>query len=210
MKPRQSVAIMLGLMLALVSQCAAAPNNLGNDLRDIRIGMPVADLPDAGYSGFSCATDVSHKMPGWSGWRDCPPDAEGLHAIRFGFDPETSRDGTVVAGHPVVLTALVDENGVVAGLKIDTETKGPLFVRKKAFLLGVQVKSRYGTDGWECTEAQPQAGEQPVGGVFLSEKCSKTVSGRAIVVQRNLFRRANQDEKSFVNETRVSILGVKS
>jgi hypothetical protein len=210
MRPIRPAAITLVLTLALASQCAAAPNGLGNDLRDIRIGMPVADLPNAGYSGFVCASDAGHKLLGWSGWRDCPSDTEGLHTIRFGFDPETSRDGTVVAGHPVILTLLVDEAGVVAGLKIDTETKGPLFVRKKAFLLGVQVKSRYGAEGWTCTEAQPQAGEQPVGGVFLSEKCSKTISGRAIVVQRNLFRRADENEKRFVNETRVSILRVKS
>ena len=110
----------------------------------------------------------------------------------------------------MILTALVDEKGDVAGLKIDTETKGPLYVRKKAFLLGVQVKSRYGADGWICTQAQPQAGEQPVGGVFLRESCSKTISDRSIIVQRNLFRRANQDEKSFVNETRISILRSKS
>jgi hypothetical protein len=74
----------------------------------------------------------------------------------------------------------------------------------------VQVKSRYGADGWICTQAQPQAGEQPVGGVFLRESCSKTISDRSIIVQRNLFRHANQDEKSFVNETRISILRSKS
>lgn len=110
----------------------------------------------------------------------------------------------------MILTLAVDDAGVVTGLKIDTQTKGPLFVRKKAFLLGLQVKSRYGAEGWTCTEAQPQAGERPVGGVFLSEKCSKAISGRIISVQRNLFRRADQDDKSFVNETRVSIFRVKS
>jgi len=206
MRHLKLAAILIGLAPALASQSTAAPNALGNDLRDVRIGMPVADLPAAGYAGFACAADESRKLPGWSGWRDCPPDADGLHSIRFGFDPATSRDGTVVAGHPVILTLLVDEAGVVAGLKIETESKGPLFVRKKAFLLGIQVKSRYGDEGWTCAKAQPQAGELSVGGVFLSERCSKSTSGRAIVVQRKLFRRADQDEKSFVNETRVSIL----
>jgi hypothetical protein len=67
--------------------------------------------------------------------------------------------------------------------KIDTKTNGPLYLRKKAFLFGVQVKSRCGAEGWTCTEAQPQASEQPVGGVLLRENCSKTRLGRAIVVQ---------------------------
>jgi hypothetical protein len=53
-------------------------------LRDIRIGMSAADLPDAGYIGFACASDASRKLSDWSGWRDCPSDAEGLHAITMG------------------------------------------------------------------------------------------------------------------------------
>src|SRR5215471_10610857 len=161
MRALNPIALTFSLLLALGSHVAAAQTSSDNDLRDIRIGMSAADLPDAGYVGFACASDASRKLSGWSGWHDCPSDADGLHAIHFGFDPETSRDGTVVAGHPVILTALVDEKGDVAGLKIDTETKGPLYVRKKAFLLGVQVKSRYGADGWICTQAQPKAGEQP-------------------------------------------------
>ena len=210
MRPVKPAATMIGLVLALASQSTAAPNGPVKDLRDIQIGMPIADVPDTGYSGFACASDANHKLQGWSGWPDCPTDEDGLHSVRFGFDPETSREGTVVAGHPVVLTLLIDQAGTVAGLRIDTETKGPLYLRKKAFLFGLQVKSRYGDGGWACTEAQPQAGEQQVGGVFLNENCSKTVSGRTIVVQRSLFRRANQDEKDFVNETRVRILRAKS
>lgn len=210
MRTMRCVAVIVALLLPLVSQSAAAESSPGNDLRDIRIGMPVADLPNAGYIDFACASDPRHKLTVWSGWRDCSADADGLHAVRFGFDPTTSQDGTVVAGHPVVLTLLIDDKGIVAGLKIDTKPKGPLYLRKKAFLLGLQVKVRYGASGWTCTEAKPQAGEQPLGGVFLSEKCSKTVAGRAIVVQRNLFRRADQDEKSFVNETRVSIMRAKN
>ena len=46
---------------------------------------------------------------------------------------------------------------------------------------------------------------QPVGGVYLRERCTKTISGRSLVVERNLFRRPDQDIKSFVDETRISI-----
>jgi hypothetical protein len=45
-----------------------------------------------------------------------------------------------------------------------------------------------------------------VGGVYLRERCTKTVSGRSLIVERNLFRRADQDIKSFVDETRIRIL----
>jgi hypothetical protein len=178
----------------------------GNDLRDIRLGMPASELAKSGYVDFACAADPKHSLPGWNNWHDCPADAGGIRAIRFGFDPTTSRDGTMVAGHPAILTLLIADGGTVTGLQIETDPKARLYIRKKAFLLGIQAKSRYGSDGWQCTEGEAGAGDQPVGGVYLRERCTKTISGRVLVVERNLFRRAEQDIKDFVDETRVSIV----
>jgi hypothetical protein len=191
--------------LALEATMVAAEEPAGNDLRDIRIGMAVTDLPAAGYANFACANDQGHAIAAWSDWPTCPEDKEGLRAIRFDYDPSTSREGTMVAGHPAILTLLVDDKGIVAGLRIETDPKARLYIRKKAFLLGLQVKSRYGTDGWTCRQRQPDSGEQPVGGVFLKESCLKTVQGRSITVERKLFRRPDQDMKTFVDETRILI-----
>ncbi|MBV9460044.1 MAG: hypothetical protein JO141_21370 [Bradyrhizobium sp.] len=208
------------LLLVALHQ-ATAQEYAGNDLRDLKIGGKVADLPAAGYVDFSCAADANAKdvntkdanakdtnakPAGWSAWRDCPAGADGLHALHFGFDPATSKDGTIVAGHPVVLTALIDKDGIVTGLEIDTDPKTRLYLRKKAFLFGPQVKARYGSDGWACTQADLAADEEPVGGVHVKEKCTKTTEGRAITVQRSLYRKAGQDEKNFVDETKVTIL----
>jgi hypothetical protein len=189
----------------LASSPARAEEFSGNDLRDIRLGMAAAELAESGYVDFACAVDPKRTLAGWKNWRDCPADSNGTRAIRFGYDPTTSRDGTMVAGHPAILTLLVDDSGHVAGLQIETDPKARLYIRKKAFLLGLQAKSRYGSDGWACTESHPGAGEQPVGGVYLKERCTKTISGRSLVVDRNLFRRPDQDSKSFVDETRISI-----
>ena len=112
-------------------------------------------------------------------------------------------------GIPVALTLLVDNAGTVSGLRIETDPKARLYVRKKAFLFGIQVKSRYGLDGWSCTQAQPSAGEQPIGGVYVRERCTKTTHERSLVVERNLFRRPDQDMKNFVDETRTTILRTK-
>jgi hypothetical protein len=115
----------------------------------------------------------------------------------------------MVAGHPAILTLMVDDAGRVVRLQIDTDSKARLYLRKKAFLLGVQAKSRYGVDGWACTQAPVAADEIPVGGVYLKEQCRKTTNGRVIDVARNLFRRAGQDMKNFVDETRISIAVAK-
>jgi len=198
-------------MQALANSPARSEEFSGNDLRDIRLGMAVAELEESGYVDFACAMDPKHTLPGWTNWRDCPADASGTRAIRFGYDPSTSRDGTMVAGHPAILTLLIDDAGYVGGLQIETDPTARLYIRKKAFLLGLQARSRYGSDGWVCTDGQPGAGgDQPVGGVYLRERCTKTISGRALVVERNLFRRPDQDAKSFVDETRISILRAKN
>jgi hypothetical protein len=188
---------------------AAAEDSGGNDLRDIRLGVPATDLPDAGYANLACAGDLPKTLTTWQGWRDCPLDASGFHAIKFGYDPASNRNGTIVAGHPAVLTLLVDDAGTVSGLRIETDPNARLYIRKKAFLFGSQAKSRYGLDGWSCTQAQPDAGEQPVGGVFVRERCAKTIPNRSIVVERNLFRKPDQDMKNFVDETRMTILLTK-
>lgn len=193
------------LSLIAVTTTADAQQAAGNDLRDIRVGMAVNDLPAAGYVKFACANDQGHTIAAWSDWSKCPPGNDGLHAIRFDYDPSTSREGTVVAGHPALLTLLVDDKGTVAGLRIETDPKARLYLRKKAFLFGMQVKSRYGSDGWTCQKAQPENGEQSVGGVFINESCRKTVQGRSITVERALYRRADQDAKSFVDKTSVLI-----
>jgi hypothetical protein len=206
MKLRIRSLLPTAFFLLAALQQAPAQNFSGNDLRDVRIGEKVADLPVTGYVDFSCATDANAKPPDWSGWRDCPADPDGLRELRFGYDRATSREGTIVAGHPAVLTALIDNEGTVAGLRVETDPKARLYLRKKAFLFGPQVKARYGSDGWTCTQAELAAGEEPVGGVHVKEKCIKTMQGRALTIERNLFRKVGQDEKNFVDETRVTIL----
>ena len=118
-----SVFILSLLVTASMTAPAAAQDADSNDLRDIRLGKPVTDLPDAGYVNFACASDSGKMLTTWLGWRDCPADALGFHAIKFGYDPVTSPDGTIVAGHPAVLTLLVDNAGTVSGLRIETDRK---------------------------------------------------------------------------------------
>jgi hypothetical protein len=205
MKWRYQATIAAVVLLAIRWPSVPAQAQPNNDLRDITVGMPVVQIPEEGYVNLTCADDPGRQLARWSAWRDCPANADTIRAVRFEFNPETSREGTLVAGHPVILTALIDEAGSVAGLKIDTDPKARLYMRKKAFLLGVQVMARYGSDGWECTQRTPGHGEQPVGGTYIRESCRKVIQGRVLIVERDLFRRVDQDNKNFVDQTRVKI-----
>ena len=53
----------------------------------------------------------------------------------------------MVAGHPAILTLLIDDSGHVTGLQIETDPKARLYVRKKALPPGLQARSRDGSDG---------------------------------------------------------------
>jgi len=149
------VSISSLLAAAAMMAPAAAEDSGGNDLRDIRLGVPATDLPTRAMPTSPAPAIRRKTLTTWQGWRDCPLDASGFHAIKFGYDPASNRNGTIVAGHPAVLTLLVDDAGTVSGLRIETDPNARLYIRKKAFLFGSQAKSRYGLDGWSCTQAQP-------------------------------------------------------
>jgi len=202
--------LLLGSLLILAMQgmlpATAARGGETTDLREIRVGMAVKDLPAAGYANFSCAAEPAVSLAGWQSWNDCRAGKDGLHAIHFGYDPQVSREGTMVAGHPAVLTLLVDDHASVAGLLIETDPKARLYMRKKAFLLGMQAKSRYGDDGWSCTDVPRAADQEPLGGTYVNTRCEKTTNGRAVTVEQRLFHRVDQDPKTFVDETRIAIM----
>ncbi len=122
-----------------------------NDLREFRVGMGVDQLPKSGYRGFTCADAADRKLQGWEDYGLCPREASGLHAVRFRYDESVNPlakvnglyEGTKVAGHPALLTLLISDNARVEGLVIETDPAAPLFLRKKAFLFGNQVKARW-------------------------------------------------------------------
>jgi len=204
-------------VLASVPSAAAEEN----DLREFRIGMGVNDLPRSGYLGLTCADapkDAPRDAPernlrNWEDYRQCPAEASGLRAVGFRYDEGANPlakvnglyEGTKVGGHPVLLTLLIGD-GQVKGLVIETDPAARLYLRKKAFLFGEQVKAKYGEQGWTCTEGQPTADEQPIGGVFIKERCEKATPTRRLVLDRALFHRAGQDIRDFVSQSRLEIL----
>jgi copper(I)-binding protein len=209
-RPALRAAALAPLLVSALGLPALAE---GNDLREFRVGMPVAALPAQGYEGFTCAAS-GQPVAGWADWRTCPPDPSGLRAVAFRYDDRLNpmarlsddAEGTKVGGHPVVLALLVGEDAIVRGLRIETDDGARLCLRKKAFLLANQVKERYGEEGWRCDARAPGAGEEPVGGVFVKEHCEKTADGRRYLLDHQLFRRAGTPLKDFVGATQLTIL----
>ncbi len=202
--------------LAVLAAAPFAPSNAAeNDLREFRIGMTVSTLPQHGYNAFACASDLGRHLESWQGFAQCPAGPAGLHAVRFSYDEAANPlskvndlyEGTKVGGHPVLLTVLIGDDAEVHGLVIETDPKARLYLRKKAFLLGAQVKARYGEAGWTCRSADQADDKEPVGGVFIDEHCEKSTPARHLALDRALYRRPGDPLKDFVSQTRLEIRG---
>jgi uncharacterized low-complexity protein len=210
---RVPAALLLALAMAAPAAAAAPPES--NDLREFRVGMAVDEMPRTGYLGFACAAGPGRMLDSWQGYGQCPAETSGWHAVRFQYDEAANPlakvnglyEGTKVGGHPVLLTALIGDDGRLKGLVIETDPAARLYLRKKAFLFGEQVKARYGDAGWTCASQQPSADQEPVGGVFMNEHCEKATATRRLTLDRVLFRRAGQELKDFVSRSRLEILG---
>ncbi|WGD53536.1 hypothetical protein QA641_06370 [Bradyrhizobium sp. CB1650] len=183
------------------------------DLRDLSLGMSVADIPPKEYINLTCAAKEGVKLSSWNDFRACPPNEMGLHGISFRFNDEVNPlaavngkyEGTKLGGHPVLLKGLVDSSGALRGIRIDTDPSARLFWRKKAFLLALSVRARYGEAGWICREAESHDGENPVGGLLIKEHCEKLSERRRLILERYLYRRADQPVSDFVNATHLII-----
>ncbi len=196
------------VVVLMVPVCAYAAG--GNDLRDFRIGMAVSALPTSGYGEFACAADPAKKLSEWDGYQTCPASQDGTRAVSFRYDgggSASDEGATQVAGQPVELALLIGDNGRVTGIKIDTDPHARLYLRKKAFLFGLQIRARFGEDGWTCTQQSPTPQEQPVGGVFIHEHCEKVTATRHFVLDRQLFRDPGRDLRDFTDATQLTILG---
>ena len=214
---------LLGMSLATVA-CAllaepasTAEDPLEGDLRDLSVGMRVAELPAEGYVDLACGSNGGEPgmaLASWAKFASCRPDAAGLHEVTFAYAESPLAElgdrweGTKVAGHPVIPSLLIDDAGVVQGIRVVTDFDTRMYLKKKAFLLGIRVMGRYGRDGWTCTEAKPGAGRTPVGGLFIDRRCEKTFHDRRLILETDLYRTAEQQGQEFTGATRLEIFKI--
>ncbi len=201
----------VALSIALLLPIGAAAEQ--NDLREFSVGMPVSALPQNGYSGFSCTDDPAARLAGWADYRSCPESADGMRSVSFRYgNAGSDEDGepTRVGGQAVTIAVLISRSAQVGGMRIDTDPNARLYLHKKAFLFALQVKARFGEDGWTCRSLAPTPTEQPVGGVFVHEHCEKQTATRHFLLDRQLFRDPAKDLRTFTDATQFTILSAGS
>src|SRR5690606_26608596 len=120
------------------------------------------------------------------GYADCPADAQtGLHEVAFRYDDELHYyalatnnqpiagrfQGTQFGSFPVIVSVLIDDNGILRGYRVVTDDRVPLRDRRAAYTMGILAKSRIAGD-WTCEDLPLADGETPVGRNAVKQDCT--------------------------------------
>jgi len=207
------VASVLATLAGGAGAAFAAPGDGDRPVRleiwDLKPGTPIEQLPD-GFVDYACGTNggpPSTPLTGFRDFRRCRAEASGLREVYFRYDDEleywakannlltqmAQYSGTKTYGFPVTTSALIDDGGVLRGLRLVSDPRGDLQNRDEAYLLRNFLTARFGRDGWSCESLPPEEGETPVDGIFVKEHCAKQIDAAtsASLATRHL-RKAGQ------------------
>lgn len=194
--------------LAIAGAAGAQAQSDPGEIHGLKLGLHAQAMTLDGWGQLACGSDGGpprQELDAWPDFKKCRPETNGLHEVAVRFDDEdeyvakalgepAQRTGTRVAGHPVVLSALFDEGGILRGIRMVSDPRATPAERRMAHLLGVAVINRYGTDGWQCVDFPPAAGESAVGGVFIKQRCDKTMPERVLTVETHFLRKPGQHD----------------
>jgi hypothetical protein len=210
------VASIGGAALAILIVSADAwaqgqPRPDPGELRGLKLGQQAQSMSTDGFGEFACGSNGGPprlKLEDWTGFAKCRAEESGLHEVYVRFDDEaeyigraiddplyaSQRTGTRVAGHPVILSVLFDDAGVLRGLRFVSDPRGDPAARRMAHLLRLAVINRYGAGGWTCVDLPPEPGETSVGGIFLKQTCEKVTAERHLTVSARFLRKPGQND----------------
>ena len=184
------------------------------DIWSLKLGTPAAALPLKDYIDYACGSNGGPPqlpLTGWSDFGKCRLEPNGLREVYFRYDDEleywakahrartliAQYAGTKVLDFPVIVSGLFDEGGTLAGLRIVTDPQASPQDRKQAYTLTNFLKARYGSEGWNCTDASPATGETPVGNIYINQRCAKFANAdMRVVIETKFFREPGQAEFS--------------
>ena len=206
---RSLLAVILVATLATSAQAQARPDP--GEVHGLKLGLQARSMPLDGFGELACGSNGGaprQKLEEWADFGKCWPEDNGLYEVYARFDDEdeyigkaiedpryaAGRIGTRVAGHPVILSALFDRDGVLRGLRFVTDPRAAPHERRRAHLLRLAVINRYEPDGWTCTDFPPAASETPVGGVFIKQRCEKATPERHLSLDTRFLRKPGQSD----------------
>jgi hypothetical protein len=204
-------AVLIAAVFAAASVAVAQTGQDPGEVHGLTLGLSAASMTMDAWGELACGSNggpPKQKLGAWSEFSKCTPEVSGLREIAARFDDEddyigkaiddplyaAQRIGTRVAGHPVILSALFDDQGTLRGLRMISDPRATPLERRMARLLGLAVINHYGSAGWACADIAAAEGETPVGGVFIKQRCTKTTPERAMTVETHFLRKPGQHD----------------
>jgi hypothetical protein len=200
---------LLALSLTLLPARAQAPDP--GEIHGLKLGLTASTMTMDGFGELACGSNGGpprQRLDDWKGFATCRAEASGLHEVYARFDDEDefigraiddplyagARTGTRVAGHPVILSVLFDDDGVLRGLRFISDPRASPIERRMAHLLRLAIINHYDPAGWTCTDLAPEPGETPVGGVFIKQHCEKVTPERRMSLDARFLRKPGQSD----------------
>ncbi len=227
-------ALLAGASLVLGAGLARAEDQRARaDIWSLKLGTPASALPHDAFDDYACGSNggpPQQLLGGWADYDKCRSEPNGLREVYFRYDDEleyrakahraqtmiAQYAGTKVFDFPVIVSALFDADGVLAGLRIVSDPRVSPQERKQAYTLSNFLKARYGGEGWDCADRAPTPGETPVGTLYINRRCTKLADGGLRAVLETWFlRKPGQAEFSgsgkltvgqFESSTRLDLL----
>ena len=192
--------------IAANDRAAAQDRPVQTEVWELQLGKTAAELPDA-FADYACGTNggpPSTPLKGFADFMRCRPERSGLREVYFRYDDELEYcakandltmevekySGTKVYGYPIVASALFAGNGTLTALRIVSDPRDTSRRREDAYSLRNFLTARFGREGWNCTDGQPEDGEGPVGRTFIKQHCTKSVEGGRLLVYGDISRTA--------------------
>ena len=203
------------------------------DIWSLKLGTSATALPHDAFDDYACGSNGGPPLRSLTIWADydkCRSEPNGLREVYFRYDDEleyrarahraqtmiAQYAGTKVFDFPVIVSALFDADGVLAGLRIVSDPRVSPQERKQAYTLSNFLKARYGNDRWDCRDTPPAPGETPVGTLYINRRCTTlTKDNMRAFLETRFLRKPGQAEFSgsgkltvgqFESSTRLDLL----
>ncbi|HEY6259365.1 MAG TPA: hypothetical protein VIY51_26600 [Xanthobacteraceae bacterium] len=202
-------AMALTLVSAAVAPLCAQVRPPRLEVWDLRLGARVDQLPDE-FVDLACGTNggpPSVPLAAWSDFRRCRAEPSGLREVYFRYDDELEYwakannlqdqmeqySGTKTYGFPVVVSGLIDAEGLLRGIRIVSDPRDTSQNRDEAYLLRNFLTARLGRENWQCQDLPLADGETPVDGVMVKQSCRKDIDAKTTAsLATRYLRKAGQ------------------
>ncbi len=164
------------------------------EIWSLKLGAPIGEQP-ADFVDYACGSvggAPSIPLSGFADFKRCRPEENGLREVYFRYDDELEYiarannspadierfGGTKTYGFPIVASALIGEDASVRGLRIVSDPRYDTN-RDDAYVLKNFITARLGRESWICEDLPMEEGETSVDGLYIKQRCVRTLEGGA-------------------------------